>query len=295
MADKNAKRQRRIAENAARQYELDRLNQAEHKAQRRLAKVQARQEKIIDREPALPPPVSGDVDVACLIHGTTYSWDYVERLHSMVTRNLSHNVRFHVYTEESRTVPDSMIKHSLVDWPNIFGPRKGWWYKMQIFNPAHHAGPLLYFDLDTVIVKNIDWIPAQSTRYFWAPKDFRQLWRASHSGINSSVMWWDTDRYTWIWEEFQKRDIHHLARIHHGDQDYISSLLTERDLRYFPPLTAASWRWQCFDGGMDFRNRKHLSPNSGTSIDHRTSIMIFHGSPKPHELTADPTVSNFWL
>jgi hypothetical protein len=294
MADKNAKRQRRIAENAAKQMEIARLTQAETKAQRRLAKIQARQNKSMDRDPPLPPPVTGDIDVACVIHGTVYGWEYVERLHSMVTRNLSHNVRFHVYTEESRTVPDSMIKHSLTEWPNIFGPRKGWWYKMQIFNPEHHAGPLLYFDLDTVIVKNIDWIPKQSTRYFWAPRDFRSLWRTSHSGINSSVMWWDTVRYTWIWEEFQKRDIHHLSRIHHGDQDYISELLTERDLRYFPPMSTASWRWQCFDGGMDFRTRKYLSPNSGTSVDFRTAVLIFHGNPKPHELSADPIIQNFW-
>jgi hypothetical protein len=294
MTDKMAKRARRAAEFQQRHEEQQRQQQAQLKADRRLEKLHAKQRKSIANEPPPPPPVEGTIDVACVIHGNLYTWDYVERLYSMVSRNLSHDIRFHVYTEEFRDVPAPMIKHTLVEWPNIFGPKKGWWYKMQIFNPEHHQGPMLYFDLDTVIVKSLDWIPKLSTGYFWAPRDFRSLWRVTHNGLNSSVMWWDNTRFAWIWEEFQKRDIMHLSRIHHGDQDYLTSLLGDRDLRYFPPMTTASWRWQCLDGGMDFRTRKHLSPNSGTSVDHRTSVLIFHGSPKPHEKIDDPLIKNFW-
>lgn len=293
MTDKMAKRARRIAEFQQRQLDQERLAQASLKAERRLAKLHARQQKQEITETPLTS-VTGTIDVACLIHGTVYGWEYVERLYNMVKRNLSHDIRFHVYTEDFREVPAHMIKHSLVEWPNIIGPKKSWWYKMQIFNPEHHSGPLLYLDLDTVVVKSLDWIPALPTRYFWAPKDFRVLWNARTTGLNSSVMWWDTERYKWVWEEFSKRDINHLSKIHHGDQDYISSLLTDRDLRFFSPMTTASWRWQCLDGGLDFKTRKYLNPNSGTSVDYRTSILIFHGAPKPHEKLDDPLIKNFW-
>lgn len=297
MTDKYIKRARREAEAIARQQDRVRMDRSQIKAEKRLAKVQARIEKAeaAQQEVIIPEPVTGEINVACVIHGDAYSWDYVDRLYNMVSRNLTADVKFHVYTEADRQVPDNMIKHDLVEWDNISGPRKAWWYKMQIFNPAQYSGPLLYFDLDVIIVKNIDWIPALTTKYFWAPRDFRQFWRPTHRGINSSVMWFDTERFAWIWNEFQQRNIIHLSKIHHGDQDYISELLNERYLRYFEPMKTASWRWQCLDGGMDFRTRKYLNPNSGTSIDHRTSILIFHGSPKPHELPNDPVVTNFWM
>jgi hypothetical protein len=51
-----------------------------------------------------------------------------------------------------------MVKHILDDW-GISGPKRSWWYKMQLFNPAHFAGNLLYFDLDVVIANQLNWIP----------------------------------------------------------------------------------------------------------------------------------------
>ena len=294
MTDKYAKRIRRAVEYQQKQQDLQREQKALLKAQKRLQKLHAEQSKQPEPTEPVATPLLGSLHVACLIHGTVYDWDYVERLYSTVRRNTSYDVVFHVYTEANRAVPDHMVKHELIEWADITGPRKSWWYKMQIFNPANHSGPLLYFDLDTVILKNIDWIPKLSLRYFWAPRDFRHLWRPTHRGINSSVMWWDTQRFDWMWREFQKRDIYHLVKQYQGDQDYVSDLLTERDLRYFPPGNTASWRWQCFDGGMNFRTRKHLAPNTGTQVDPQTSILIFHGSPKPHELLHDPVVKNFW-
>ena len=82
----------------------------------------------------------GVTDCACVIHGTGYEWVYVEKLYNMLSRNLQHGIRFHVYTEASRPVPLHMIKHELTEWPGISGPRRSWWYKMQLFNTAHHAG-----------------------------------------------------------------------------------------------------------------------------------------------------------
>ena len=98
------------------------------------------------------------VDCACVIHGTGYDWIYVERLYNMLSRNLPNGIRFHVYTEHDRLVPAHMIKHVLTDWPEISGPKRSWWYKLQLFNSAHHQGNLLYFDLDTVILRDISWI-----------------------------------------------------------------------------------------------------------------------------------------
>ena len=234
----------------------------------------------------------GPIDCACVIHGTAYSWDYVERLYNMLSRHITPGIRMHVYTEADRPVPEPMIKHVLEPWL-ISSPKKSWWYKMQLFNPAHHAGPLLYFDLDTVIVGNIDWIWQLPTTYFWAIRDFKYLWRPNHTGINSSVMWWNTQQYQTIWDTFVQQDLAITMRKYPGDQDYITAAIPLNQRRSFDTNRVQSWRWQCLDGGYNFRKRRHQSPGSGTQFTDSTSIMIFHGNPKPEQIT-DHTVIAHW-
>jgi hypothetical protein len=236
--------------------------------------------------------IRGPVDCACVIHGTAYSWDYVERLYSMLSRHITPGVKLHVYTEADRPVSEPMIKHVLEPW-SIASPKKSWWYKMQLFNPVYHAGPLLYFDLDTVITGNIDWIWQLPTTYFWAIRDFKYLWRPSHTGINSSVMWWNTQQYQHIWSAFAQQDLATTIRKYPGDQDYISAVIPENQRRFFDTTRIQSWRWQCLDGGYNFRKRRHLAPGAGTQITDSTSIMVFHGNPKPAQIL-DQLVISHW-
>jgi len=236
--------------------------------------------------------IRGPIDCACVIHGTAYSWTYVERLYNMLSRHITPGIRLHVYTEADRPVPAPMIKHELTSW-NIANPKKSWWYKMQLFNPEHHAGPLLYFDLDIVIVDNIDWIWQQPLRYFWAVRDFKYLWQSTSTSLNSSIMWWDTEQYAGVWQEFQTENIFKIMSRYRGDQDYISAKVNLADQRFFDPRRVKSWRWQCLDGGYNFRTKTYLSPKAGTQTDRDTSVLIFHGQPKPLEST-DPVILTHW-
>ena len=238
--------------------------------------------------------IDGTMDCACVIHGNKYDWCYVERLYNMVKRHSTRPIRFHVFTEPDRPVPDPMIKHVLNDWPGIAGPKKSWWYKMQMFEPGRISGRLLYFDLDTVIVDNIDWIQDLDTRYFWSIRDFRHLWRPSWKGMNSSVMLWDTTRFGWVWKEFQKNDVKTQARLFHGDQDFLNSVLTEQDLKFIDESLIKSWRWQIKDGGMDMKTRVYRRPDAGSVLLPGVKILIFHGSPKPHDVH-DPVISQNWV
>lgn len=231
------------------------------------------------------------VQCACLIHGTAYSWDYVDRLHNMLSRNLSQGIRLHVYTEPDRKVPDHMIKHELKDL-GVSGPKKAWWYKLQLFNQKHYKGPLLYFDLDTVITDNIDWITHQSLDYFWAPRDFKRLWRPAHTGINSSVMWWDTTKFTHVWDRFREQDFNIIQRRYPGDQDFLNEIIPQSHRRYINEKSVKSWKWECSDGGVDFKTGKNVNPGTGTTLS-SASVLVFHGSPKPHQLL-DSVVVKHW-
>jgi alpha-N-acetylglucosamine transferase len=232
------------------------------------------------------------IDCACLFHGTGYEWQYVDRLYSMLCRNLSLDVRLHVYTEAGRTVPAPYIKHDLIDW-GFGGPKKSWWYKMQLFNIQHHNGPLLYFDLDTVITKNIDWIWQLPLSKFWTVRDFKHIWRPTTHTINSSVMWWDTGAFSKIWNIFQNENLPMIMKKYPGDQDYLTAVIETQRLRFFALENIKSWRWQCLDGGFDFKTRKWKNPGSGTVIEDTTSVLVFHGEPKPHS-TQDPVIVEHW-
>jgi len=237
-------------------------------------------------------PLTGPIDCACVIHGDGYGWDYVDRLYSMLSRHITPGIRLHVYTEEHRTVPTPYIKHSLLNW-GITGPKKSWWYKMQLFNAEYHCGSLLYFDLDTVIVDNIDWIWKLPLTYFWAVRDFKYLWKPTNYGINSSVMWWNTDSFDYVWRNFKADNLTNIMRKYPGDQDYISETILKADRRFFEEQRVKSWRWQCLDGGYNFTQKRHLLPNAGTNISYPTSVMVFHGKPKPSDV-ADPVIVQHW-
>lgn len=237
-------------------------------------------------------PTTGPIDCACVIHGDGYSWQYVERLYSMLNRHITPGIRLHVYTEADRPVPEPMVKHTLTEWP-ITRPGRGWWYKMQLFNTAHHSGPLLYFDLDTVIVRNIDWIWQQPSTYFYAPRDFKYLWRSTHNGLNSSVMWWNTQNYQYVWESFIQQDLTKNMAKYHGDQDYISATIPQNQRRFLDIDQVLSWRWQCLDGGYNFEKKRHLTPGTGTHLTDSVSILVFHGKPKPDQV-ADQLIIDHW-
>jgi len=232
------------------------------------------------------------IDCACVIHGSGYDWCYVERLYNMLCRNLTAEVRMHVYTEHDRSVPPHMTKHILTDW-GIGGPKRSWWYKMQLFNPEHFTGNLLYFDLDVVIANQLNWIFELSTDYLWTIRDFRYLQRRDTVTMNSSMMWFNVDRFGWIWDRFNEQDFKATIKSYPGDQDYLGAVLDVNQRRFADDFRFESFRWQCLDGGYDFAKRKHFKPGTGVRIHPDTSVVVFHGNPKPNQVS-DPLVQQLW-
>jgi hypothetical protein len=232
------------------------------------------------------------VDCACVIHSDGYDWQYVEKLYNMVSRNISKPVRFHVYTEADRAVPDTMIKHVLTEWPGVAGPKQSWWYKMQLFDNTHFSGQLLYFDLDVVITGNLDWILTLSQRNFWAIHDFKRLWKHSSRTINSSVMYFDTKEYQYVWNQFQQQSLTSIMSKYKGDQDFITDTVNPRHLRYFDLDRVLSWRWQIVNDGVN-KHRLLERTTIPIKIPESASILVFHGDPKPHCVN-DSVIIKYW-
>jgi hypothetical protein len=166
---------------------------------------------------------------------------------------------------------------------------------MQLFNSQHYSGQLLYFDLDVVIVNNIDWITQLSPVFFWTVKDFRSLWRPELFNINSSVMYWNTAVWNKIWQDFsQQSDRIRMIHQHGGDQEYLNKVIPAHKRRFLDERRVVSWRWTALDGGMNFKNKTYYLPGKGTTITSDNSILVFHGDPKPHEIT-DAVIKTHWV
>jgi hypothetical protein len=106
-------------------------------------------------------------------------------------------------------------------------------------------------------------------------------------------MWWNTEKYAYIWKSFKQQNLSHMLLKYHGDQDYITDMISGHDRRFFELNQIKSWRWQCLDGGYDFSKRRHLQPHTGAVIKPTTSIIIFHGNPKPSQVQ-DPAILDHW-
>ena len=162
-----------------------------------------------------------------------------------------------------------------------------------LFRSELFSGDLLYFDLDVVLAKNLDWIHDAGTDLFWTIRDFRYLQRRDIVSMNSSMMWFNTKQFGWIWDQFNSLNFLATIKQYPGDQDYLNSALHPNQRRFFDDKYFESFRWQCLDGGYDFFKRRHHAPNTGVRIQPDTAVVVFHGRPKPAEVQ-DPVIQSLW-
>jgi hypothetical protein len=98
------------------------------------------------------------VNIICMKWGDKFPSEYVNRLYSMVNRNLSLPFRFVCFTEDDSGIRNEVEVQPLpkLDLPNN-APERGW-RKLTVFKKDFGglSGKTLFLDLDVVIVDNID-------------------------------------------------------------------------------------------------------------------------------------------
>ena len=97
--------------------------------------------------------------VICISWGTKYGPSYINRLYSMVARNITPPFRFVCFCDNSEGVRAEIETHPLpaIDF-ELPKTRTGIWPKCRLWNEklADLEGPVLFLDLDLVIVDNLD-------------------------------------------------------------------------------------------------------------------------------------------
>lgn len=208
------------------------------------------------------------ITIACVLRsGGIYDAAWVRKLRDGVARNL--------------TLPHRFVCLSDVDVPCDRIPLvegwKGWWSKIELFRFGQFVGPVLYFDLDTVIVGSLDKIAAYDHRFTMAHEFYRPDF------LCSTAMAWHGD-YSFIHEAFAEEPARHMNIYDHemprrsgriGDQAFIEDRLNLEG--------AHVDMFRDLFGGRSIASYKVHECGNGPPRD--AAAVAFHGSPKPHELT----------
>ena len=98
------------------------------------------------------------VNILCMKWGSKYGADYVNKLYSMVARNLSKPFRFICLTDDAKGLMSNVecfpIPKISVE---LSGPERGW-NKLAVFQESLYdiTGDILCLDLDLIIVGSLD-------------------------------------------------------------------------------------------------------------------------------------------
>jgi hypothetical protein len=209
--------------------------------------------------------------VACVYRpSAVFTRDYVERLRSAVSRHMSQDHIFVCLTNKPEYAYDMPLLH---DWP-------GYWSKVEMFRPGLFDGPVVYLDLDTVIIGPIDWMAPP------CPQTFAMYWHARGIWSSAFMAWWGD--HSALYEGFAAEPEMWRRQYGHwpmkGDQAFLSeyarmSGVEIQDLAAWgPQLSVQVWP-----------KRKEV-----TEFPETTSLLYFKARRKPHLFTDHPIVRGHW-
>jgi len=223
-------------------------------------------------------------NLICLHWGDRYGPEYVMNLWNGANRFSTTPFDFHVLTDNARQHPQNLgwYFHHAPLWDNT----EPWWYKMLMFGlPVD--GINLYMDLDVVLVNSIDKFWKFCPGEFVILQDFNRQFVPDYKRVNSSIMRWQDSSMNWLTSMFVNRRPHSVSSFR-GDQDYIDHHTTNREL--WPREWAMSWKWEVNNGGVKHPGDRYQKTDE-IHVPPDTSVLVFHGTPKPHEVDA---VYPFW-
>lgn len=194
--------------------------------------------------------------VACVwVRGPVpYTTEYVIRLERMVRRHLDRPFRFVCLTDRPKELVPLGLEaiHIPSCGDEVPANGRGYWAKLQLFNPAVGLeGRLLFLDLDVLVVADVAPIvdfPAalaltedafvQERAHLNTDRYGRRLVRR----FNSSVIVWDAGTQDFLYEEFSPIDYLRLST----DQDWIGEQALDAQpmpLAWFPRISQVQPPW----------------------------------------------------
>lgn len=235
-----------------------------------------------------------NLTIACLKYGKKYSAEYVNILRAMTKRHLSLPHTFICFTEDPEGIDPEIKTYPLPDM-GLEAPNKAWWYKLKVFDPSLGLkGTLLFLDLDVVIISSIDKLFEYKPGKFCIIQDFLRVRYPDYSVRNSSVFRLEVGSYPDIWNEFVQSKEKIISSFH-GDQDWITKCINDEEL--WPHDWIISYGWE-LKKRLSADEADFLSYEEHTDPPKDCAIIVFHGSPNPHDVAQakkpDPIIKKYW-
>ena len=226
--------------------------------------------KVIDMPVKLQDLSRPTITVMCVLKsGGSFTVDYVRRLRNMITRNTTLLCKFLCLT-------DIKIDPAICDSVRLIHNQEGWWSKIELFRPGlADTERIIYLDLDTVIISNIDDVLSLGDNFITL-----QPWNKHNrkKGMYASGMmgWENNNMYSFLYSSFEEKHKTLFA----GDQQYLSNKLKEAgiDVSFFQNQV---------DGIHSYK--RECSQNLPTGA----KIVCFHGRPRPHKVK-NPWIEEHW-
>jgi len=184
--------------------------------------------------------------------GGDYTAKYVQKLYDCVIKHSSLPIDFYCFTNSEEELPGTkvLLQHNL----------PGWWSKIEMFKLFQ--GRVVYFDLDTIIVGNIDSLLNYSGPMAML-KDF------CNPELASGVMAWNSPLQI-IYRKAMAQIDHIRSHPREWDQKLIAGTLAD-----------AKWNIDIIQNIVKTYSYKlHCQE----CIPEDASIVCFHGHPRPHEV-----------
>ncbi len=221
--------------------------------------------------------------VICMKWGDKFGPEYVNRLYSMVSRNLTLPFKFVCFTDNGAGINRNVEIRPLPDMALPDGKERGWRKLSTFRDDIGLSGRVLFLDLDTVIVGNID-------DYFTLDGDFCLMahWSPSKKqGVGqTSVYRFEAGKERFLYDYFMER-IDEVKAAYRHEQAYVSDMMSKTGrLKFWPSKWMPSFKHQCM---RPFPLCYFFDP----VLPPEAKIVVFHGNPTPDQAMAGRT-KGFW-
>lgn len=207
----------------------------------------------------------------------------------MISRHLTVPHRFVCFTEDPRGLDRTVNVIPLPTTPDF----QGWWWKTYMFKAGHFdpADINLYFDLDMVIVRNIDRFLDYQPGRFLGLRNLSRVQRPTLKKLGSAVLRWTGD-HSDVWTLLVESPAQ--IKKFRGDQDWIWHI-KQKHIVFYPDDWIRSYKWEIRDKRDLLKTAQGYRFNAPADprIPDDTAVLAFHGEPSL-EHTMDPVIVENW-
>ena len=222
------------------------------------------------------------VNVLCIKWGKKYGPEYVNKLHSMVSRHLHRPFRFVCLTDDAAGIaPAVEVKPIPMVGFDEFDQRKSWtfghgWLKLTSFaNPLYDLqGRTLFLDLDIVILDSLDPLFEQTGEFIVIKE-----WDKKDGTGNTSCYLYTIGAHADALEHLQRDYPASIASVR-NEQEFITLYLARQGkLSYWPEEWCRSFKRHCLQPGL-------MGWFKPPTIPQGARLIAFHGKPNPPDAIA---------